>query len=713
MTKLQLECVRSYLRIDNTAQYICCKVPIGFDEFVVAFTKADRSNNDTIYILEDDKKQKFLRFMNSKHNINFFGLSSNNITVVEPFIQAKVIGKCRCVETNMQNYLRGGRIKHYYLSIEITVDGLVGTVNMKVDEPIRRGKGFIELKQDAICFSTKIDFFDSLVVKQKTIRVGKWANLGRLYYDDYRDDEFGRGYMNAMWFIINNYGINRDKVVELFFQHAVTQKRTIPTKGVKGLEKRKNVAAMLKKLSLEQPTLYNYYLHLHDEKNVKHISNNFLLSAFLTEVNGDYNKLYEALKNSCDQFIALPKGPNSKDDVVLRDICLNLPGAKEKGIEKRAETEWNLRATLTEQSAGLGITKELYPKLYKAIVEDKKIPLSIFHEPGDCNNVINVEFSLLEKALKRPGWGDVICEIATNAAKRKMYEKNITPYISFLFKIEKYLAKNTKGKKWTAIPKYIKSQWELEMDESSEEGTTKRRSALTPVADNENNTITVPYASMAIRGIQTTYCYALNYYVFEENWIDPETKTPIINELEKKLNGRDDYGLMYYTLTGTSKNTGYPTFLIIFERLQAKTRVHFHRVHPSRMKNGIKVPSCRLIKECYRYMAGNIKAEEIYAQQGDLIFIKTDSDVNLDEAKPVKEFEHHSFISPKDTPVVLVPNKSKTIKNRLGFISSSQPFKVDHPEHDPLEEIPPGTYEVRRAKSWEANPTAVWVLTID
>lgn len=39
-------------------------------------------------------------------------------------------------------------------------------------------------------------------------------------------------------------------------------------------------------------------------------------------------------------------------------------------------------------------------------------------------------------------------------------------------------------------------------------------------------------------------------------------------ELELKLNGRDDYGLMFYTLTGTSTATGYPTFLIIFERLE-------------------------------------------------------------------------------------------------------------------------------------------------
>jgi len=38
---------------------------------------------------------------------------------------------------------------------------------------------------------------------------------------------------------------------------------------------------------------------------------------------------------------------------------------------------------------------------------------------------------------------------------------------------------------WKAIPKFVKSQSELEMDEATEDGTTKRRSAFTPVEDIE------------------------------------------------------------------------------------------------------------------------------------------------------------------------------------------------------------------------------------
>ncbi len=310
----------------------------------------------------------------------------------------------------------------------------------------------------------------------------------------------------------------------------------------------------------------------------------------------------------------------------------------------------------------------------------------------------------------------MLCEIAQDASRRTTYEKNVTPYIAFLFRIEGYLGRHTeRGKKWRAMPKFVKSEWELEMSEAEEGGTTKRRSALTPVPDNEARVITVPYVAMAISGVRTTYCYSLDYQVFEENTIDRESGTPIANELELRLNGRDDYGLMYYTLTGTPRNTGYPAFLIIFERRKGNTHVHFHRVHPCRSKDGKPTPACRLIEECYRYMAGNVRAEEIYAQQGDLIFIKTDQTVEMTEAKGVKEFESHAFKPMEEGKggILLIPNDTKTIKNRLGFIYSEGLFMVDHPEHEPVKGIPAGLYEVRRCKSWEANPKAVWVLTID
>ena len=113
-------------------------------------------------------------------------------------------------------------------------------------------------------------------------------------------------------------------------------------------------------------------------------------------------------------------------------------------------------------------------------------------------------------------------------------------------------------------------------------------------------------------------------------------------------------------------------------------------------------------------MAGNIRAEEIYAQQGDLIFLKTEQTVSItEEAKPVKEFESHAFKTMENKPILLIPNEAKSIKNRLGFIYSEGIFMVDHPEHEPIRGIPAGMYEVRRCKSYENNPSGVWVLNID
>lgn len=177
----------------------------------------------------------------------------------------------------------------------------------------------------------------------------------------------------------------------------------------------------------------------------------------------------------------------------------------------------------------------------------------------------------------------------------------------------------------------------------------------------------------------------------------------------------DDYGLMFYTLTGTDRNRGYPAFLIIFERLSNNTRVHFHRAHPCRRKGGKDVPACKLIKECYRYMAGNVRAEEIYSQQGDLFFILTNEENKIDfsEAQSVLSFESHEFKPVDCSFVKLVPNKAKSIKNRLGHIYSSSYFNVEHPEHEILKNMPAGVYEVRRCRSWEVNPKAVWSLTID
>ncbi len=491
--------------------------------------------------------------------------------------------------------------------------------------------------------------------------------------------------------------------------------------GIKLIENKSAIKNNLVKLQQEKPTLFSLYNILKSSICSDKISNNRLLSAFLTKFGDNYDKLSEELaiianypKNRIIKLSGVSYQAKEKQSLLpfTRRLCEQLPGANDKKEEIIGKAIWHARKTIAAQAEGLGIDKIKHRKLF-SLIEEEKIPISIFHAPSNKDQPINIEFDFLEKALKEEGWADVICDIAQNAARRTTYEKNITPYIAFLYKIEKYLKRHT-NKSWKAMPKFVSSQYELEMDEANENGTAKKRSALTPIVDNEKHIITIPYAALAISGVRTTYCYSLNYYVFEEGMIDPISDSPVLSDLERKLNNRDDYGLMFYTLTGTSQNTGYPTFLIIFEKLKNKeTRVHFHRVHPNRSHNGITTQACNLIKECYRYMAGNIQAKDIEAQQGDIILIPhNNGNITFEEAKPIESFESHCFEAEVGN-VLLVENKSKSEKNRLGFIKCESKFNLTHPEHEAILGVKPGIYEVRRCKSFEANPVAVWSYTID
>ena len=599
-----------------------------------------------------------------------------------------------------------GGIPWNFLKVQVTaLDGTSAECECKFHRP---DTGIIDLdgiSPGATTFTAGIDFFGLPLAWQETLDNPP---------DHYSDDRWPRA-----WRLLTKFQIKQGKAAlwERFL--GMYEDRSRLSKGVKAAEQKKGIRENLERLKKEEPLLAAFYAWLHDEKTAKGVSNNTLLAAFLEARGTDYDTLKASLKEAMETSLGeRPSGrytyrSSSGATPENRDICLALPGAKDKDEERRSKKEWYLKKSAKEQGTVLGISPQAHPKLLKA-VEEGRIPLSLFHKAGDQLSLVNVEFDLWERAFEREGWEEVLCEIAQDAARRTTYEKNVTPYIAFLFRIEGYLTRHTeKGKKWRSMPKFVKSEWELEMNEVEEGGTTKRRSALTPVPDNSTRILSVPYCAMAISGVRTTYCYSLDYQVFEENTIDRESGTPIVNELELKLNGRDDYGLMYYTLTGTPRNTGYPAFLIIFERRKSGTHVHFHRVHPCRSKEGKQTPACRLIEETYRYMAGNVRAEEIYAQQGDLIFIKTEQTVELSDAKGVKEFESHAFKPMEDKPILLIPNESKTVKNRLGFIYSEGMFMVDHPEHEPVRGIPAGMYEVRRCKSWEANPKAVWVLTID
>lgn len=504
-------------------------------------------------------------------------------------------------------------------------------------------------------------------------------------------------------------------LIRYFDAHATNDSR-----GIKGIEKRKEVRKLLERLEKEEPLLWSFYRFLKNGRTRKKMSNNRLLTAVLLDCK-TYKKLKTQLETVLRDTLGTEPGHVYSEEEATRAMCMRFPTAIKADAKVRAKDEWNMRVGLSAQAQGLGIHPRRHKNLTRA-VSTGKIALSMFHTTGDPLNLINVEFDLWERALRRKEWSDVIISICNAVTNKNRFEKHVTPYLSFLFRVEKYLKRHT-GRNWTAFPKLVNSEAQLEMQERDENGTVKTRSALTPIADNEKNTITVPYAGLKMYGAQTTYCYSKHYFVFEKDTIDEVSGSVVVNELEKKLNGRDDYGLMYYTLDGSIEAQGYPTFLIIFERRKHTltgedkpfTFVHFHRVHPSRKKNGRMVPACRLVEECYRYMAGNIRAEEIFAQQGDLIFIKSDkpTDLNVAEAKSVADFESHKF-APKagDPSVKLWPNESKSIKNRLGFINSDHDFVLEHPEHEWVN-FPAGYYEIRRCKSWEANPSAVWSYTFD
>jgi len=520
----------------------------------------------------------------------------------------------------------------------------------------------------------------------------------------------------------------KDAWWERFFDSnaVVPTDEKLDMKGLAAVLKQKKIKPSIDQLRVAAPTDWRFFKWLSGGKTVNKRSNNSLLAAMLRAIGDDFYKLTEALQHARNVIApTTPAFDGYHHDIdkhgrffeSRRAICLELPGAKEKVQEQDAKADWAKAKSNGKQADALGIDKAKYPKLRKA-VEAGEIPTNVFRQPD--KNPVNREFAIWEKALKRKGWAEVIYEIAVNASGRSTYEKDITPYLAFLFRIEKYLKKHSK-RKWTAMPKFVQSQWELEMDEADDGGTTKRRSAFTPVADNETGIVTVPYVAVSVSGVRTQWCYARHYHLFEEGFTDPESGGIVVNELEIKLNGRDDYGLCYYTLTGTETARGYPTFLIIFERLAAGTRVHFHRVRPQRSKNGRKTPGCELIEACYQYMAGNIPASDVSAQQGDLIFIKHPHDP-VEKGAKVKEpqesmsieFESHRF-SPLGVggPMKLYESEAKTPKNRLGFLYAPTGLSVSHPEHDDIAGLVEGWWEIRRCRSWEANPHAIWSLTID
>lgn len=353
----------------------------------------------------------------------------------------------------------------------------------------------------------------------------------------------------------------------------------------------------------------------------------------------------------------------------------------------------------------LDFDEESFP-LLASLIKDGSIPISTFFrkEGEEAYFLFNNNWPLFEEFLGKHRQTGI--DLARMASQRTTYEKSFMSYMYFvLYALPEYLKKHT-GKDWTCLPKIVESASELEPERSADGKTSKKRSALTPTVDNKNNTVVVPYACLQVAGRSTTYTYSLNYSLIERG-LSVNGDVCLI-DIEKQLNGRDDYGLMFYTLTGSAPGRGYPSFLIIFEQLaNSETRVHFHRVHPLRSKDGDGNPVNNWIRTCYNWMVGNINKDRIVAQQGDLVFVSIDS---LPEGAKttVDSYDSHCFRQ----AVIFVPYTKKAASNILGYFEIAAETVLGHPEHMAIS-VPAGVYELRQCRSWEANPKGIWTLRID
>jgi hypothetical protein len=427
-----------------------------------------------------------------------------------------------------------------------------------------------------------------------------------------------------------------------------------------------------------------------------------------------YNKIFESIETQ-EAFTAKLK---QFSDILLSQSWYNA-NSYVKGItDTLSEARDIKKAAIKRKSTGafnkimndldfIEIDQTLYPLTHEA-VHAGDIPLgTFFRKNGDSYFVYNDNWALWEPMLR--DHREIAISIATACSGRTTYEKDIMSYFYFtLHELPEYLESQT-GKKWRGIPKLVNSSNELDPPKEGDNGVAKSRSALTPIVDNENNTITVPYVSMQIGGYQTTYCYGLSYSVLKRGFT--MMGNTVMTDVEKKLNGRDDYGLMFYTLTGSSQGRGYPTFLIIFERLENSTKVHFHRTHPMRSKGGDYNPIHNWTKGCYKWMIGNVNFERIRAQQGDLAFVEIDKLPEPTEINPVVEvnaYDNHMF----EQHVPYMQYTKKDNQNVLGYVQLVKDTVLSHNEHM-NRIIPAGNYEIRQCRSWEANPKGIWSLRID
>jgi hypothetical protein len=467
-----------------------------------------------------------------------------------------------------------------------------------------------------------------------------------------------------------------------------------------------NVEPYFERLKVEDPIGLTNILSLVDVsgKTVEKVKVSTVFNAMFAEV-----KTYEELQAQLATLgqVRLNSWSRRTEDCVTQMFGDDHPIFRSQLKKAIMSTSNRAFSLVLKEAESLDFDRDKYPILAKAI-DNGDIPIGVFFRKSKQYFIFNDRWDLWEEMLKNHK--AEVMEIAKDASSRSTYEKDLMSYFYFVIHgLPDYLKKHT-GKKWKCVPKFVKSANELEPPKEDENGVARKRSALTPVVDQEKRIVTVPYVAMSIAGATTTYTYAHDYHVLREGF--SFLGNVVIDEVEKKLNGRDDYGLMFYTLTGSPVGRGYPTFLIIFERRgQAKdTRVHFHRVHPSRSKDGDANAIHNWIRTGYGWMAGNVNKELIVAQQGDLSFVNLPPKMEDGEQfeNLVDECDHHCFAH----SVPFRPSTRKDDKDLLGWVDLKEETILSHNEHDDVL-IPAGIYMIRQARSWEANPKGIWTLRID
>lgn len=423
----------------------------------------------------------------------------------------------------------------------------------------------------------------------------------------------------------------------------------------------------------------------------------------------DYDSIVKSMENVFTVAEGDPPLRNSDKVVSNLEWVERLPAFKMKRKEVIKKDTSKAIGLMVQELDSVALDENAYPKTYEALVNGE-IPISLIIPDKESYFQINNTWELWEEMLTK--FPEETIKIAKAAAARRFYEKDLMSYFYVILRdMPAYLKKHT-GDDWQCAPTLVDTEEALNPP-VIEEGrrTTKTRSALTPVADNETKIVTIPYASLRISGYATQYCYSHSYHILKEGFtLEGQV---VMRDLETKLNGRDDYGLMFYTLTGTHTARGYPTFLIIFERMpsKGKTRVHFHRTHPMRSKDGDTNPVSNWTRTSYGWMIGNVNAKDILFQQGDLAFIRPSKPLafQTEGLTRVSDCDSHAF----SKAVLFQPYTGKD-KNILGHVLIEGENALNHPEHENVAISGyEGWLEVRQARTWEANPRGIWTLNID